>query len=171
MHRQKARCAGHGVDLPTIDRTVMELTKGKYLLTTDKARLDLPAIHHYLSNESYWARNIPFDTFRRSVENSLCFVILQQHQPVAFARVISDFATVAYLGDVFVLPGHRGRGLSKWLLENIMAYPDLQGLRRWILLTRDAHGLYRQFGWQSIASPELWMEKHTPNAYQGTVDG
>ena len=149
----------------------MELTKDDYLLTTEKAKLDLSAIHHFLSTESYWARNIPYETFRRSAENSLCFGILYDGRPVAFARIISDFATVAYLGDVFVLPGHRGRGLSKWLLTTIMAHPDLQGLRRWILLTRDAHDLYRQFGWQSIASPELWMEKHTPHAYQRAVDG
>jgi GNAT superfamily N-acetyltransferase len=139
--------------------------KGDYLITTDKSKLDLKVIHNFLANESYWSQNIPFEIFKKSVENSLNFGLFYKEQQIGYARVVSDYATTAYLGDVFVLKEFRGQGLSKWLMEKVMTHPDLQGLRRWILGTKDAHGLYKQFGWKSIANPERWMEKHNPKVY------
>lgn len=109
--------------------------------------------------------NIPKDRVLVSIENSLCFGVYTGSRQIGFARIISDFSTIAYLGDVFIVKDYRGMGLSKWLMETIMNHPDLQGLRRWILLTGDAHQLYRQFGWKEIADPSLWMELHNKNAY------
>lgn len=147
------------------------IEKGDYIITTDKTKMDIPYIHHYLSTESYWCKDIPLDVVHRSVESSLNFGVFYQGRQVGFARIVSDFATVAYLGDVFIAPDHRGKGLSKWLMEQIMAHPDLQGLRRWILLTRDAHELYKQYGWKSIASPDRWMEVHDPEVYSSVRNG
>ncbi len=147
----------------------MQSTNTEYTVSTDKTRLDLPSIHHFLSTQAYWSLNIPFTTVKRSVENSLCFGVYFGPQQVGFARVITDYATIAYLGDVFTLPEHRGKGLSKKLVGEIMTHPDLQGMRRWILLTGDAHGLYRQFGWEPIAKPELYMEIATPNIYSAVI--
>jgi GNAT superfamily N-acetyltransferase len=139
-----------------------------YLISTDKSRLDLPAIHHFLSQEAYWSKNIPFDVVKRAVENSLCFGVYHGEEQVGFARVISDLATFAYIGDVFILEGHRGRGLSKWLVESILAHPDLQGLRTWLLATRDAHELYRRFGFQGLTSPERYMVIKNREVYKET---
>jgi GNAT superfamily N-acetyltransferase len=143
----------------------MQSITDDYSISTDKAALDLPFIHHFLSTEAYWSLNIPMDIVKRSVEHSLCFGVYLGTQQVGFARIISDYATIAYLGDVFIVPAHRGKGLSKRLIAGIMSHPDLQGLRRWILLTGDAHGLYRQFGWVPIPKPELYMEIARPNLY------
>lgn len=140
-------------------------TRGDYQLTTDLSRIDAAAVHRYLSEESYWARGIPYEIVERSMQHSLCFAILCDGQTVGFARVTSDRATVAYLGDVFVLPAHRGKGLSKWLVSCISAHPALQGLRRWMLATADAHGLYAQFGFTAMKAPERWMERHDPAIY------
>jgi GNAT superfamily N-acetyltransferase len=156
---------------------VVEEQRGELCISTDCARLDLNVVHGFLTN-SYWARGIPRDMVLRSIEHSLCFGIYDESQPLAkdagvrasvqvgFARVISDFATVAYLGDVFVLESHRGRGLSSWLMECITQHPALQNLRRWILLTRDAQGLYEKFGFTPVKAPELYMELHRPGVYQ-----
>jgi GNAT superfamily N-acetyltransferase len=123
-------------------------------------------IHEFLTN-CYWARGIPRETVARSIEHSLCFGVYDGNgAQVGLARVISDFATIAYLGDVFVLESHRGRGLSKWMMECVMQHPELQGLRRWILLTRDAHGLYEQYGFTPLKSPESYMERHNPGIYE-----
>ncbi len=127
-----------------------EVRKDDFLISTDKSLLNLDIIHGYLSKESYWAMNIPRDVVERSIEHSLCFGIYHQQQQVGFGKLITDQATFAYLGDVFVLESYRGKGLSKWLMESIHAHPGLQGLRRWILATSDAHGLYEQFGWSVI---------------------
>jgi GNAT superfamily N-acetyltransferase len=143
----------------------MEWQHGEYTLSTDPARVDVAAVHAYL-RESYWARNIPLDIVRRSLEHSLNFSLWHAVRQVGFARVITDYATFAYVGDVFVLEGHRGRGLSKWMMHTIVEYPELQGLRRWVLLTRDAHGLYRQVGFSALASPERYMERWAPDAYR-----
>ena len=147
----------------------MQSTNTEYTVSTDKTRLDLPSIHQFLSTQAYWSLNIPFTTVKRSVENSLCFGVYFGPQQVGFARVITDYATIAYLGDVFIIPEHRGKGLSKKLVGEIMTHPDLQGMRRWILLTGDAHGLYRQFGWEPIARPELYMEIAMPNMYSAAT--
>ena len=140
-----------------------------YSISSDKSRLDLEFVHFYLSTQAYWCLNIPFETFRRSVEHSVCFGVYHGEEQVGFARVITDRATIAYLGDVFVVPEHRGKGLSKELIGAIMTHPDLQGLRRWILLTRDAHGLYEKFGWKPVDHPERYMEVVNPNVYAPQV--
>jgi GNAT superfamily N-acetyltransferase len=146
--------------------SVVGYRRGDLVISTDRARLDLDVIHGFLTN-CYWAKGIPREVVARSIENSLCFGIYDgSGRQVGFARVISDFATIAYLGDVFVLESHRGQGLGKWLMQCIMQHPAVQGLRRWILLTRDAHGLYSQVGFTPISAPEVYMELHQPNVYQ-----
>ena len=145
---------------------LIEHRRGDYLISTDRARLNLNVIHGFLMN-CYWAKGIPRETVARSIKHSLCFGIYDGSGAQAgFARVVSDFATVAYLGDVFVLESHRGHGLSKWLMECIMQHPALQGLRRWILLTRDAHGLYSQYGFTPLKAPQRYMELHRPDVYE-----
>jgi GNAT superfamily N-acetyltransferase len=139
--------------------------KGEFQISTDPPRIDLRAVHEFLTN-SYWARGIPLETVQRSIENSLCFGIYHGDRQIGFARVITDRATFAYLADVFVLPDYRGHGLSKWLMECIIAHPDLQGLRRWMLATQDAHELYAQYGFSSLKAPERWMEIHRPDVYK-----
>jgi len=138
-----------------------------YEITTETHRFDLDAIHRYLSEESYWARGIPREIVVRSIQHSLCFAILERASgaQAGFARVTTDRATFAYLADVFVLPDHRGRGLSKWLMRVILAHPELQGLRRWLLATQDAHGLYAGFGFVALPHPERLMQLHFPNIY------
>ncbi|MBU2893494.1 GNAT family N-acetyltransferase [Colwellia sp. D2M02] len=127
------------------------------------------AVHSYLSR-SYWAKNIPKSVVKTAIENSLCFAVLAIIQgkstQVGFARMITDYATVAYLADVYILEEHRGQGLSKKLMAEIIQHPKLQGLRRMLLATSDAHGLYQQFGFKALASPEIFMELWTPNIYQ-----
>ena len=145
---------------------VVEHRRGEFLISTDPARLDLDVIHGFLTN-CYWAKGIPLDLVARSIERSLCFGIYDGNgAQIGFARVITDFATIAYLGDVFVLESHRGRGLSKWMMECITQHSALQGLRRWILLTRDAHQLYAKFGFTPLKSAERYMELHRPDVYE-----
>lgn len=148
---------------------IIEHRRGRFLVSTDPARLDVDLIHNFLTN-CYWAKGIPKDVVARSIEHSLCFGIYDESvsspAQVGFARVISDFSTIAYLGDVFVLESHRGRGLGKWLMECIMQHPALQGLRRWILLTRDAHELYSRVGFTPLKAPERYMELHSPDVYE-----
>lgn len=146
--------------------THREAQKDKFTISTDKSKLDLISIHEFLSKETDWAHDIPIDTVKKSIENSLCFGVYDQGQQIGFARVISDFSTIAYLGDVYVLNEYRGKGLSKWLMEEIMNHPNLQGLRRWILLTNTAEWLYKKFGFTEIPNPEFYMEKHDPNVYK-----
>jgi GNAT superfamily N-acetyltransferase len=127
-------------------------------ISTEKSRLDVTFIHHFLCDESYWAANIPLDLVRTSIENSLCFGAYDGGAQVGFARVITDHATFAYVADVFVVPSHRGAGVARELMAAIMAHPALQRLRRWHLVTRDAHRLYEQFGFQPLRAPERHME-------------
>lgn len=138
--------------------------QGDYLISTDRERLDHDVIHRYLE-ESYWAKDIPREVVTRSIENSLCFGIYRGTEQIGFARVISDFATYAYLADVFVLEPYRGRGLAKWLMQCIVKHPQLQGLRRWMLATRDAHALYARFGFKPLARPDRFMELHDAEVY------
>ena len=140
-----------------------------YEISDDPARLDLGVIHRYLSEESYWARRIPRELVARSMAHSLCLGAYAEGEQVGFARVVSDRATFAYLADVFILPAHRGRGLSKRLMAAITAHPELQGLRRWMLATADAHGLYRQHGFTALAKPERFMERRERIAYGGNA--
>ena len=150
--------------------TIVEHRRGEFLISTDPARLDLDVIHGFLTN-CYWAKGIPREVVARSIEHALCFGIYDgSGAQVAFARVISDFATVAYVGDVFVIDSHRGRGLGKWLMETITQHPALQGLRRWILTTRDAHELYLQVGFTPVKFPERYMERHDPHVYEPSTD-
>jgi len=135
-----------------------------FCISTDRERLDLDLIHGFLTN-SYWAKGIPREVVARSIENSLCFGVFTAGKQVGFARVVTDYATYAYIGDVFVLGGYSGRGLGKRLMECIVQHPRLQGLRRWSLVTRDAHGLHAQFGFTPLAAPERYMELHDAQVY------
>lgn len=143
----------------------MEWTKDDYHISTEKDKINVDYVHGFLS-QSYWAENIPVEIVRRSIEGSLCFAVFYGNEQIGFARVITDEATFAYLADVFIDERFRGRGLSKWLMEIIMAYPSLQGLRRFLLATRDAHGLYRQFGFAPLTFVDRWMQIHQPNVYK-----
>ncbi len=138
--------------------------RGEFEISTDPARIDLATVHNFLTH-SYWAKGIPVETAQQSIQNSLCFGVYQGKQQVGFARIITDYATFAYLADVFILEQYRGRGLSKWLMECIVAHPQLQGLRRWMLATRDAHQLYAQFGFVPLKSPDRMMEILRPDVY------
>ena len=145
---------------------LFESRRDGFVVSTDRRRLDVDLIHRFLTT-CYWAKGIPRETVARSLEHSLCFGVYDgSGAQVGFARVVTDFATLAYLGDVFVLETHRGRGLSKFMMECIMRHPALQGLRRWILLTRDAHGLYQQFGFTPLKSADRYMELHRPDVYE-----
>jgi GNAT superfamily N-acetyltransferase len=145
--------------------TIVEYRRGEFSISTDRERLSLDVVHGFLTS-CYWAKGIPREVVARSIAHSLCFGIYEGRAQVGFARVVSDFATMAYLGDVFVLESHRGRGLSKWLLECIVQHPALQNLRRWILLTRDAHELYSKFGFAPLKAPERYMELHRADVYE-----
>lgn len=134
-------------------------------ISADRARLDVTMIHEFL-RQSYWAQGIPREVVERSIEHSLCFGAYRDGKQVAFARIITDYATFGYLADVFVVPEERGRGVSKAMLAAIRAHPDLQGLRRWLLATRDAHGLYAQFGFEPLQHADWFMSIHDPLVYQ-----
>lgn len=121
-----------------------------YLISTNKKLLDIAIIHEYLSERSYWAQGIPIKTVQRSIKHSICFGVYAQEKQIGFARLVTDQATFAYLADVFVLETHRGLGLSKWLMQCIHEYPETKNLRRWMLTTKDAHGLYEKFGWKPL---------------------
>ena len=135
--------------------------RGAYLVTTDKARLDLEMVHGFLKT-SYWASGISADVVMRSVKNSLAFGLFRGDEQVGFARLVTDYATFAYLADVFVLEPHRGQGLGRWMMEVVFSHPELQGLRRWMLATRDAHGLYRKYGFTELENPQIFMERYSP---------
>ena len=142
----------------------MEWTKDKYVISTDRRRLDLKVIHDFLDKQSYWATGRSLRTIRKSIRHSMAFGIYHNRRQVGFARVITDYATFAWVADVFVLKQHRGRGLSKWLMEVMVSHPRLQRFRRWVLATKDAHGLYEKFGFTALKRPERWMERRDPNA-------
>ena len=135
-----------------------------YRISTDVSAMDVDAIHAYLTR-SYWARGIPRDVVARAIAGSLCFGIFENARQVGFARVVTDRATFAYPCDVYVLEGHRGRGLALWLMEEVVAHPELQGLRRFALATRDAHRLYEKFGFVPLSRPEIFMEINRPGIY------
>ena len=137
--------------------------RGEYLISTDRSRLNVELIHDFLSRTSYWATGRTRDVVQRSIENSLPFGIYKGSDQIGFARIVTDYATFAWVADVFVLPEHRGQGLSKWLMEVILSHPELQGFRRWVLATKDAHSLYARFGFIALHRPERWMERPDPN--------
>ena len=137
--------------------------RGEYTISTDQSLLDIDLIHDFISNRSYWGTGRAREVVRRSIENSLAFGVYHNDRQVGFARIVTDYATFAWVADVFVVPEHRGRGLSKWLMEVIIGHPKLQGFRRWVLATKDAQGLYEQFGFIKLLRPERWMERPDPN--------
>ena len=143
----------------------MEWQNKEFTISTDKSRLQFDVIQSFLANDSYWAQGRTPEQTKIAIEHSICFGLHHGDKQIGFARVVSDQATFAYLGDVFVLSEYRGQGLSKWLMETIIAHPDLQGLRRWVLATYDAHGLYEQYGFTPLLHPDRWMELSAPDAY------
>jgi GNAT superfamily N-acetyltransferase len=136
-------------------------------ISTDKSRIDVAIVHDFLSNQSYWAKGVPRNVVEQAIAHSVAFAAYDDGHLVAFARVITDHAIFAYLADVFVVPSHRGRGISKQLMKAIRSHPQLQRLRRWSLVTDDAHSLYRQFGFRELASPEKHMEDVVLNPWGG----
>lgn len=137
----------------------------EFEISNDKSRLDLDVIHRFLSEKSYWANKRSIEQTKIAIQNSICFGVYQGERQIGFARVVSDKATFAYIGDVFILDEFRGRGLSKKLMAAMLEHPELQGLRRWVLATKDAHGLYEQFGFSVLKFPERWMELPSKDAY------
>ena len=143
----------------------MDLIKDGFSISMEKEKMDIDLIHSFL-NRTYWAEGISKEIIRRSIEGSMCFGVLENDKQVGFARMITDKATFAYLADVFIIEEYRGRGLSKWLMQVIMSHPDLQGLRRMILATKDAHGLYKQFGFTPLINVDRWMHILDPDVYK-----
>lgn len=136
-----------------------EWQRGEYSISTDRDRLNVELIHNFLSKNTYWAKGRTLKTVQRSINHSLNFGLYKGGQQIGFARVVTDYATFAWLADVFLLDEHRGLGLGKWLIEIIVSHQDLQGLRRWLLATRDAHGLYSLYGFHELGDPGRWMER------------
>ena len=141
---------------------ISEQRRGNFVISTDQSRLDLKVIHDFLTNSSYWAKGRSLATVKRSVENSFPFGLYENERQIGFARVVTDYATFAWMADVFVLEEFRGQGLGTWLVEVILSHPELQGFRRWTLATKDAHEIYRKFGFSELKRPERWMERHDP---------
>ena len=139
-----------------------------YLLTTDPDAIDAGTVHAFL-RQTRWARGIPLEVVQRALAHSLCFGLLGEQELVGFARVITDYATFAYVTDVFIVPAFRGQGLATWMMTCIVAHPELQDLRRWCLVTRDAHGVYARVGFERTAIPERWMERLDPRVYERAV--
>ena len=146
---------------------MFERTNGQFSISTDPARLDVQAIHAYLSR-SYWCEGVPIEIVAKSIESSLCFGLFDGSRQIGLARVITDKTTFAYLCDVYVLEEYRGQGLGKWLMEAVCSHPDLQNLRRFALVTRDAHGLYEKFGFTALKEPSRHMEIARPGLYKKT---
>jgi GNAT superfamily N-acetyltransferase len=144
----------------------MNWHRDPFTISCDPADIDRDLVHRFLAS-SYWAQGIPRERVDKAIDGSLCFSVLEGTRQVGFARVISDRATIAYLGDVFILPEYQGQGLGTWLTECVVSHPELQGLRRWILVTRDAHEVYRRVGFTELKRPEGFMELHNPSVYSG----
>jgi len=144
----------------------MDFVKGRFYISTEKEKMDIDLIHSFLTR-SYWAEGISKEIIRRSIDGALCFGVFENDRQVGFARMITDRATFAYLADVFIIEEYRGLGLSKLLMEVIMSHPDLQGLRRMMLATRDAHELYKKFGFTPLNNVDRWMHIHHPDVYRG----
>lgn len=143
----------------------MEWKQAEFTVTDRREDLDIETIHHFL-RESYWAKGIPRAIVEKSINYSFCFGLYHNSNQIGFGRVVSDQATFAYIADVFVVPAYRGRGLGKWLVSCLLIHPELQGLRRWLLATLDAHGLYEQNGFVALRRPDVFMEINDPNIYQ-----
>lgn len=149
----------------------MELTRGELAISTDPGRIDLDVVHGFLAGESYWSLGIARERLARAIRHSLCFGLYEGERQIGFARVVTDRATFAYLCDVFLLEAYRGRGLGEWLMEAIGSHPDLAGLRRWLLVTRDAHPFYERLGWNRLERPEKYMEIAAVSASEADLVG
>ena len=143
----------------------IESQYGEFTVSIDPNLLQIAVIHKYLSEESYWAKERTKEQTVTAIKNSLPFGVYKGEDQVGFARIVTDYATFAYLGDVFILPEYQGKGLGRFLMKTILEHPDLQGFRRWILATKDAHTLYEKYEFSALRHPERWMEKTAPNAY------
>ena len=144
----------------------MTIEKDEFTISTDREKLDLHFIHDFLSGQSYWVPGVPFERVQKAADHSLNFGLYHGDKQIGYARIVTDFTRIAYLADVFITDAYRGRGLSKWLIQVIMDHPDLQHLSRWMLNTRDAHGLYEQFGWTKPIRPETYLEIYHPDSYK-----
>ncbi len=144
----------------------MTIVKDEFTISTDREKLDLAFIHAYLSGQSYWLHGVSFQRVQKAADHSLNFGLYHQDKQIGYARVVTDFTRIAYLADVFITESYRGKGLSKWLIREIMNYQDLQHLGRWMLHTKDAHGLYLQLGWASPIKPETYLEIYQPDSYK-----
>jgi predicted GNAT family N-acyltransferase len=144
---------------------IVEQHWGDYAFSTDRTRLNIAFVHQFIAEQSYWAKGVPLETVKCSIENSLCIGVYRNEQQIGFARLVTDYATFAYLADVFIDEAHRGKGLSKRLMEFIHSIQELKYLRRIVLVTRDAHTLYAQYGFKPLATPEKYMELHRPDVY------
>ncbi len=147
----------------------MKWKKDGFTIRTKKNKMNIPYIHEFISNKSYWAEGIPLAVVKRSIKGSLCFGIFHATKQIGFARVVTDSATFGYLADVFIDENYRGKGLGKWLMEVIVSHPELRGLRNWMLATRDAHGLYEKFGFKPLENPERIMRKNNPDVYKKEI--
>ena len=143
----------------------MDFTKDRFYISTEKEKMDIDLIHSFLTR-SYWAEGISKEIVGRSIEGALCFGVFENEKQIGFARMITDKATFAYLADVFIIEEYRGLSLSKWLMEVIMSHPDMEGLRRMMLATRDAHELYKKFGFTPLNNVDRWMHIHHPDVYK-----
>lgn len=141
---------------------IVEYERNGFLISTNKTKLDVGLIHHYLADLSYWAQGRALDVVKKSIQNSLCFGVFHGSHQIGFARVVTDYAVFAYMCDVFILEAHRGQGLGKWLVECISRHPDLQSLRRFLLTTADAQDLYARFGFTRLEHPEWLLERQSP---------
>jgi GNAT superfamily N-acetyltransferase len=148
----------------------VEWVRDRFTVSSDPKRVDLALVSTFLAS-TYWAQGIPASTVQKSLDGSMCFSLLVGERQIGFARVITDRATIAYLADVFVLPEYRAQGLGTWLVDCVLKHPELEGLRRWVLVTKDAHELYRKFGFRPLARPEGFMEIHNPDAYRNAEQG
>lgn len=146
--------------------TISRWTKNDYFISNDISLLDIPYIHNYLCNQSYWAKDVPMNVVKRSIENSVCFGVFDNNKQIGFGRVITDKATFGYLADIFIDNNYRGRGLSKWLIQTMLDHPELQGLRNWVLGTLDAHSLYEKLGFIVHPEPQRMMRKNNPDCYK-----
>jgi len=142
-----------------------ERRRDGFTITTDAKAFDLDAIFEFLNRDAYWSRGIPRPILEKAIERSLCFGLLEDKRQIGFARMVTDFATFGWLCDVYVIETHRGRGLGDWLIASVLEHPDLQGLRRIVLATRDAHALYRRNGFDALPMPERWMAIARPDVY------
>lgn len=145
---------------------IIKKIKSGYMISTDKEMLDIVVIYNFLTNESGWSNGITYEKVEKSINNSLNFGVYLDQKLIGYARVISDFSTIAYLGDIFILKEYRGLALSKWLMQVILEHKELQDLRRWILLTSTADWLYKKYGFTKLTKPEIYMEKFNPNVYK-----